>query len=102
MDKYSGGYSHNKMYENIISEVSAYEFTLQFLYQKEMNIMELKELAKKCKKYRQSIGKYQQDVAQETGYSVENISAFETGRNDNLRIFLWYIDNGMDISNLRG
>lgn len=26
MDKYSGGYSHNKMYENIISEVSAYEF----------------------------------------------------------------------------
>ena len=31
----------------------------------------------------------------DTGYSVENISSFETGRNDNARILLWYFEHGM-------
>lgn len=55
----------------------------------------LQVIGKRCKEYRQSINRYQFDVAQDTGYSVENISSFENGRNDNARILLWYVEHGM-------
>lgn len=58
-------------------------------------LISLCDMGKRCKKYRIEHGFYQSDVAKETGYSVENISSFETGRNDNARILLWYFAHGM-------
>ena len=58
-------------------------------------IISLREMGRRCKKYRVHRGYYQTDVAADTGYSVENISSFETGRNDNARILLWYFEHGM-------
>lgn len=57
-------------------------------------------MGQRCKKYRVDNGYYQIDVAKETGYSVENISSFETGRNDNARILLWYFEHGMQPEHL--
>lgn len=42
----------------------------------------------------------QVDVAKDLGYSVENISAFENGRNNNMRILIWYILHGMQMDDL--
>lgn len=64
--------------------------------------MTLKQVGLMCKTYRRAIGFRQIDVAADTGYSVENISAFERGRNDNLEILLWYFDNGMTYKHLKG
>lgn len=58
-------------------------------------IISLREMGRRCKKFRVHHGYYQTDVADDTGYSVENISSFETGRNDNARILLWYFEHGM-------
>ena len=59
-------------------------------------ILSLKDVGRRCKQFRANRGYYQTDVATETGYSVENVSAFETGRNDNARILLWYFVHGMN------
>lgn len=53
-----------------------------------------------CKSFRVSKGYKQLNVAYDTGYSLENVSAFECGRNDNYRVLLWYIIHGMDTSDL--
>ena len=38
----------------------------------------------------------QKECAEEIGYSKENISSFETGRNaNNNRIFLYYVSKGL-------
>lgn len=50
-----------------------------------------------CRKLRHEKGLRLKDVAQETGYSVENIQAFERGRNRNALILLWYLYNGLKI-----
>lgn len=63
---------------------------------------DLKLLGRACRTYRQKRGVTQADVANQLGYSVENISAFETGRNDNCRILLWYFENGMTINDVTG
>lgn len=60
------------------------------------NMVNLIELGKQCKAYRIEQGFYQVDVARDTGYSIENISAFETGRNDNAKILMWYIQKGFE------
>ena len=52
---------------------------------------DLKKLGKNCAFIRKRLGYTQKQVADELGYSVENISAFENGRNDNGRIYDWYI-----------
>ena len=62
--------------------------------------LDLKTLGNRCKQHRISIGVYQKDVAEATGYSLENVSAFEAGRNDNLRIFIWYVQHGLDVDDL--
>lgn len=64
--------------------------------------MDLRVLCKRCQKFRIDNGFYQSQVALETGYSIENISAFECGRNDNLRILLWYFSHGMTYDYLMG
>lgn len=58
-------------------------------------VLSLREIGRRCKQFRVDRGYYQTDVAADTGYSVENISSFETGRNDNARILLWYFERGM-------
>lgn len=63
-------------------------------------ILSLREMGSRCKQFRIDHGYYQSDVAAETGYSVENISSFETGRNDNARILLWYFAHGMEYEHL--
>lgn len=65
-------------------------------------VISLREVGQRCKKYRIEHGFYQADVAKETGYSVENISSFETGRNDNARILLWYFSHGMKPDHIFG
>lgn len=55
------------------------------------------KLGSECKCFRMFLHKGQIDVALDTGYSVESISSFERGRTNNLRILLWYLDNGYDI-----
>ena len=59
-------------------------------------IISLLDMGRRCKQFRVEHGFYQFDVAAETGYSVENISSFENGRNDNARILLWYFAHGMN------
>lgn len=63
-------------------------------------IISLREMGQRCKKYRVEHGFYQADVAKDTGYSIENISSFETGRNDNARILLWYFAHGMQAEHI--
>lgn len=54
-----------------------------------------------CQEFRRTKTLYTQaDVAKDLGYSVENVSAFENSRNDNMRILMWYILHGMDIDDL--
>lgn len=59
-------------------------------------IISLRDMGRRCKEFRIEHGYFQTDVAADTGYSVENISSFETGRNDNARILLWYFAKGMN------
>lgn len=54
-----------------------------------------------CGDFRRSQGATQISVAVDTGYSVETISSFECGRNNNLTIFLWYVVHGLDVSKIR-
>ena len=63
-------------------------------------IISLREMGQRCKQFRVEHSFYQTDVAFETGYSAENISAFENGRNDNARILLWYFAHGMTVDHL--
>lgn len=63
-------------------------------------MLSLREIGQRCKEYRIEQGYLQRDVARDTGYSSENVSSFETGRNDNSRILLWYFTHGMHIDNL--
>lgn len=65
-------------------------------------LISLKDLGLRCKQFRVSRGYYQYNVAEDTGYTTENISAFECGRNDNSRILLWYIAHGMTIDEIKG
>ena len=51
---------------------------------------------KRMKRFRKWLGYKQIDVAKELGYSLENVSKFECGKNNNLKIYLWYIDKGYD------
>lgn len=63
-------------------------------------MIDLKEIGARCKEFRLSMGILQIRVAEDTGYSLENVSKFETGRNDNYRILLWYLEHGIDVNYL--
>ena len=58
---------------------------------------DMKKIGERCKRFRQLLQYRQIDVARDTGYSLENISGFENGRNDNGLIMLWYIAHGMSV-----
>ena len=55
-----------------------------------------------CKRHRRRLGLTQSYVAKQTGYTTANISSFETGRNNNMFILLWYVLNGLQTSELKG
>ena len=60
-------------------------------------------LGHKCALYRKKILKCtQMDVAKETGFTVSNVSAFETGRNDSSLILIWYLMHGLTLDQLTG
>ena len=59
-------------------------------------MIDMKSVGAFCKAHRENLGLLQRDVANDTGYSIENISSFETGRNDNARIMLWYVAHDLD------
>lgn len=63
-------------------------------------MFDLKIIGNTCKRYRLSLGYYQKHIAQDLGYSVENISSFEAGRNDNSKILLWYMLHGLKVSDI--
>ena len=54
----------------------------------------LKDLCKQAQINRTNAGITQKAVAYELGYSVENISAFENGRNNNAEILNYYVSKG--------
>ena len=57
----------------------------------------------RCGYYRKKVLKNtQKDVSNDTGFSVSNVSAFETGRNDSTMIFLWYLKHGMTLEQVLG
>ena len=61
-----------------------------------MNMLKL--IGRMCKKYRTEVLKVPQSiVANETGYSVENVSKFECGKTNNLKIYLWYEKRGFKL-----
>lgn len=65
--------------------------------------MNMLMLGHKCALYRKKILKCTQiDVAKDTGFTVSNVSAFETGRNDSSIILLWYLSHGLTLEQLIG
>lgn len=65
--------------------------------------MNMLMLGHKCAVYRKKILKCtQMDVAKETGFTVSNVSAFETGRNDSSLILIWYLMHGLTLEQLTG
>lgn len=54
---------------------------------------DLKKIGQICAKVRREKGYTQLKASFDVGYAPENISSFENGRNDNMRIFLWYLEN---------
>lgn len=61
------------------------------------------KIGKVCRSARRRRDLTQSQVAQITGYSVENICAFENGRNRNMNILLFYIvECGVSLNELRG
>ena len=65
-------------------------------------LISLKDLGLRCKQFRVSRGYRQHNVAEDSGYTIENIFAFECGRNNNAIILLWYIAHGMTIEEIKG
>lgn len=60
-------------------------------------------LGARCRRFRKKVLRVElQDVANTIGYSRENICAFESGRNDNSLILLWYLSKGMTYEQLIG
>lgn len=58
-------------------------------------------VALNCQTFRKNKTNYSQSmVAEELGFSIENISSFENSRNDNYYILLWYLRKGMTIKEL--
>lgn len=54
-------------------------------------------IGRKCANFRRLIGYSQQQVADELGYSRNNISMFENGKNYNMMILLWYLKRGLEL-----
>lgn len=56
---------------------------------------DFKQIASRCKQFRQSLGITQSSIAKDLKMGVANISAFENGKNNNAVIYNWYIERGL-------
>lgn len=56
-----------------------------------------KKIGTYCRDFRMQRGTTLLQVSQEVGTSPSNIRAFETGRNDNYNILIWYINHGFNL-----
>lgn len=56
-----------------------------------------KKIGEYCRDFRVQTGTTLLQVSQEVGTSPSNIRAFETGRNDNYNILIWYIKKGFSL-----
>lgn len=66
-------------------------------------MIDMSVIGARCRRFRRDVLKIElKDVAKTVGYSRENISAFESGRNDNSLILLWYLSKGMTYDQLTG
>lgn len=57
----------------------------------------LYRLGAECQKYRIEQRYTQQDIAFDTGYTKELISAFERGLNNNAFVLFWYVKHGFNV-----
>ena len=55
---------------------------------------DLAKLGADCKAWRIDKGYPRKAISIDTGYSIENVHAFEDGRNNNCKIFVWYLMHG--------
>ena len=62
--------------------------------------MDMVKVGTYCKNWRIKHGYTQGQIARDTHYSIENISVFERGGNDNSRIFVWYVNHGMSVADM--
>ena len=68
-----------------------------------VNVVDMAFIGARCRRFRRNVLKIElRDVANTVGYSRENISAFESGRNDNSLILLWYLSQGLTYEQLTG
>lgn len=58
--------------------------------------MGLRRMGMICKNYRKGLHVTQQQVADETGYTRNHISTFESGKVSNILILMWYIEHGLN------
>lgn len=59
------------------------------------------EIGNLCKRWRIMNNFDLSEVAQATGYTTDNIVKFEQGKNNNMKILLWYLEHGFDVSRFR-
>lgn len=57
-------------------------------------MIDMLELAYRCKQYREFLGVTQEQVAKEVGMSRQVISDFERGENNSALVLTWYILQG--------
>lgn len=53
-------------------------------------------IGKSCKTWRTTMDYKLTQVSEETGFSIPTVSSFEHGTNDNMLIFMWYIEHGFN------
>ena len=54
-------------------------------------------IGKSCRLWRETMDYKLAQISEETGFSVPTISQFEHGLNDNVLIFMWYIEHGFNV-----
>lgn len=57
-------------------------------------VVNLRELGRRCKIFRQSMGYTQERVAEDLYVTQSTVSHFESGKNDSARILMWYVAHG--------
>lgn len=50
---------------------------------------------------KESLGITMTEVAKRTGYTISNVSLFETGKVASLNLFVWYLRMGFPVSDLQ-
>lgn len=56
-------------------------------------------ITKSCREWRLNNGFTLKDIAIDSGYSIQNICAFEHGRTNNMIILLTYASKGFNVTN---